>query len=193
MAEKPKVTSSAQAEMDKVEKQFEAFDENVKNLTMDRMNAAPKEEAEPQTKIASTDIQKKNDVYLKPKRVIACRDKFNERFRQKWEFDKEYVQFIAENKEIIGETIDMWTRPYGGINAEWWEIPTNKPVWAPRYVAEQLKGRFYHRLVMQQNTITAADGMGSYYGQLAADTTIQRLDAIPVSQRRSVFTGSKGF
>ena len=40
MAEKlkPKVSDS---EMDKLEKQFEAFDDHVKQLTLDRMNQAP--------------------------------------------------------------------------------------------------------------------------------------------------------
>jgi hypothetical protein len=189
---KPKVNSAAQQELDKVEKQFQEFDESVKSMTLDRMNMAPKEEVESQTKMARADIEKSKEVYLKPKRSIGCRDKFNERLRGKYEFDKEYVQFIAENKEIIGETIDIWTRPYGGMPAEWWEVPTNKPVWGPRYLAEQIKRKSYHRLVMQDRVV-GSDGMGQYYGTMAVDTTVQRLDAHPVSKNKSIFMGANNF
>ncbi len=189
---KPKVSSSGQQELDKAEKQFEKFDQEIKSMTMDRMNMAPKEELEPQTKIAQSDLDKSKDIYIKPKKSIAVRDKFNERFRSKYEFDKEYVNFIAENKEIGGETLDFWTRPYGGMPAEEWEVPVNKPVWAPRYVAEQIKRKNYHRLVMQDRTV-GSDGMGQYYGTMAVDTSIQRLDAHPVSTRRSIFMGANNF
>lgn len=188
---KPKVTSSlAEKELDKAQDQFEKFDNDIKAMTHDRMNQAPKPEVEPQTQIAQCDIAKMNQVYLKPHRVIPDRQKFNEKFRSAWEFDKEYVQFIAENKEIKGETIDMWTHPYGGVGAEWWKIPVNKPVWAPRYVAEQVKSKAYHRLVMDETRTAGADGMAQYYGTMAVDTTVQRLDAIPVSNRKSVFMGA---
>lgn len=190
---KPKTSSDyAQTELDKAEKQFNEFDKSVKELTMDRMNAAPKEESEPETKISTRQAQNAKDVYLKPKRSIGAKDKFNEKFREKYEFDKQYVKFIAENKEITGETIDIWTRPYGGMPAEWWEVPCNKPVWGPRYLAEQIKRKFYHRLVMQQ-TPTEHTGVGTMYGSMAVDTTVPRLDAHPVSERKSIFMGSTTF
>jgi hypothetical protein len=191
---KPKPQSSlAEKELDKAQEQFEKFDEDIKSMTMDRMNEAPKQETEPQTKIAQRDLDKMQENYLKPHRVIPARDKFNERFRSAWEFDREYVQFIAQNNEIKGETIDMWTRPYGGLSAEWWQIPVNKPVWAPRYVAEQVKRKSYHRLIMDDTKVTGADGRGQYYGTMAVDSTIQRLDAMPVSTRKSIFMGGSEF
>jgi hypothetical protein len=190
MTDKPKVNSSAQKELDKAEKQFEAFDNQVKDLTLDRMNMAPKPELEPQTKLSQKDIEKSKDIYLKPIKTIGCRDKFNEDYRKDYEFAKEYVHFIAENKEIIGESIDIWTRPFAGMPAEEWLVPTNKPVWGPRYLAEQIKSKYYHRLVMQQSSVTGSDGMGTYHGSIVADTTIQRLDARPVGARKSVFTGA---
>lgn len=191
---KPKAQSSlAEKELDKAEAQFKEFDDQIKEMTFDRMNEAPKIAHEPQTKLSQKDIQKSKDTYLTPKRTIGSKDKFNEDFRKEYEFQKEYVNFTAENHEIIGETIDMWTKPFAGIPAEWWEIPCNKPIWAPRYVAEQLKRCTYHRLKMVENQMTGSDGRGQYFGQMAADTTIQRLDAIPVSSRRSVFMGAREF
>lgn len=194
MVDKPKVSNSAsQQELDKVGKQFDAFDDQVKSMTMDRMSAAPKEETE-EPKISQKEIAKSTDVYLKPDRTISCKEKFNEAHRTAYEFDKELVQFIAENREIIGEAIELWTRPYPGMPAEFWKVPQNKPVWGPRYLAEQIKSRSYHRLVMQQNNITGADGMGSYFGNMVADTTVQRLDAHSVNnKRKSVFMGAGNF
>ncbi len=189
---RPKMNSASEKELDKCEKQFEAFDQNVKSLTLDRMNTAPKEEVEPQTKLASSEIAKSKDIYIKPKRSIASREKFNEDYRKDYNFSKEYVNFIAENKEIIGETLDFWTKPFAGMPAEEWDIPVNKPIWAPRYVAERIKGCKHHRLVMQDRS-TSADGMGQYYGSMAVDTTIQRLDAHPVSSRKSIFMGTEAF
>jgi hypothetical protein len=190
---KPQVNSASQKELDRVEKQFDAFQEEVKSLTLDRLNAAPAEEKEQQTKLSQKEIAASKDIYLKPKRTYPSKEKFNEAFRADYDFAKEYVCFIAENHELIGESINMWTKRFPGVPAEEWEVPVNKPVWGPRYLAEQIKGCSYHRLSMQEGKITGADGMGSYYGNMVADSTIQRLNAIPASQRKSIFMGASGF
>jgi len=33
----------------------------------------------------------------------------------------------------------MWTKPFPGMPAEEWAIPTNKPINGPRYVPSRLK------------------------------------------------------
>ena len=200
MVDKPKVSNHSQNELDKAEKKFDEFKENIDQLTLDRMNTAPKEESEPQTKISNREAQKTEGIYLKPLRSMmgvnpktGVADKFNEKFRKDWEFDKEYVAFIAEHKELIGEVIEIWTRPYGGIPAEFWNVPTNKVVRGPRYLAEQIKKCTYHRLRMDDHKAVSSDGMGTYTGQIVVDTVISRLDAHPVSERKSVFMGASGF
>ena len=190
---KPKATNSvAEQELNRVEKQFDDFKKNVDELTLDRMNMAPKSFEEPQTKLSSSEIEKSSDVYLKPIKQIGSKEKFNEDYRNDYNFATEYVQFIAENKEIIGEQIELWTKPFPGMPAQYWIVPVNKPIWGPRHLAERLTNCKYHRLVMQQKA-TSVDGMGQYYGSMAADTTINRLDAVPVSARKSVFMGSPAF
>ena len=186
---RPKLNSASDRELDKAQDQFEAFDAQIKELTLDRMNEAPRKEVEPQTKLASSEIEKSKDVYLKPARAISSREKFNEKFREDYDFSKEFVQFIAENKEIIGETIELWTKPFPGMCAEFWQVPTNKPVWGPRYLAERIKGCTYHRLIMDNVPTHQAGGM-QFYGAIGVDTTIQRLDAMPVSKKKSIFMGS---
>jgi hypothetical protein len=185
--------SKLSPDLEQASKQLDAFEDSVKTMTMDRMNTAPKQEVEQQTKLSKQEIEKAKGIYLKPLRSINNKDKFNENFRSEYNQAKEYVHFIAENKEIIGEPINLWTRPFGGVPAEYWEVPTNKPVWGPRYLAEQIKRASYHKLVMQQNNVIGGDYAGQYYGSMAVDTTVQRLDAIPVSDNKSVFMGSNKF
>lgn len=199
MTDKPKVNSAGQKELDKAQAQFDKFDGEVKAMTQDRMNMVPKADTEGH-KISQKEVEQKNDLYLKPKRTLFAIDQktgkapaFNERFRDDYNFQKEYVNFVFENKEIQGETTTIWTRPFPGLPAEEWEVPTGKPVWGPRYLAEQIKRKFYHRLKMDEGVTTSADGRGKYYGALAVDSTIQRLDAHPVSSRKSVFMGASGF
>lgn len=191
MAEKAK-PKIQETEMEKLEKQFDHFDNQVKEMTQDRMNLAPKLEIEPQTKLSSSEIDKSHDVYLKPQRSIGSREKFNESYRDSYNHDKEYVQFIAENNEVKGEMIELWTKPYAGMPAEMWKVPVGKPVWGPRYLAEQIKRCLYHRLKMEDR-VTGSEGGNTYYGQMAVDTTVQRLDARPVSTRKSVFMGANNF
>ena len=183
--------SRKEKELEQVAKQFDQFDENVKSLTLDRMNAAPVQEVEPQTKLSTQEIEDAKRIYLKPKRSISSREKFNEKFREDYIFQTEYVQFIAENREITGEKIDLWTKPFPGVPAQEWEVPVNVPVWGPRHLAEQIRKARYHRLIMKDSVITGADHAGSYYGAICVDTTVQRLDAYPVStKKKSFFMGA---
>ena len=175
-----------QKELDKVKDQFDKFDSEVKEMTLDRMNKAPKFDHENQTKLSSHEIVNSKDIYLKPAKTLSDNQKFNEKFRKAWEYAKEYVQFIAENKEIIGENIEIWTHPFGGVGAEYWEVPVNKPVWGPRYLAEQIKEKCYHRLSMQETPVSSGS-QGQFYGKMIVENKIQRLDAYPASGKRSVF------
>ena len=201
MKERPQVNSAGQKELDKAEAQFKEFDKQVKEMTQDRMNLAPQLEVEPQQKLSQADVEKSKDIYLKPVRSIGPgvhpktgqREVFNEDYREEYNHAKEMVHFIAENHEIIGEDIEIWTKPFAGMNCEFWKVPTNKPVWGPRYLAEQIKRKYYHRLVMK-NTVTEHTGAGQMYGQIAAATTMQRLDARPASTgRKSIFMGANSF
>lgn len=191
MADKPKATSSlAEKELDKVEAQFKDFDQQVKNLTQDAMNTAPLKEFEQQTKIAQKDLAKMDFPIMKPHKTIGSREKFNEAWRDSYNFYNERVDITAENKEIVGEMLDFWTKPYPGMPAEEWKIPVNVPVNVPRYVAERIDNCRYHELHMEQSSQTGSDGMGSYYGSMAVKKTVQRLEAKPVVKKTSLYMSS---
>lgn len=193
MTEIKKTKSDLPADLEIAKKQFDEFDNNIKQMTLDRSNEAPKQECEPQTKLSSKELNNSHEIYLKPIKTIGRRDKFNENFRNHYNFDKELVRFIAENKEILGEDLELWTGKYAGVPVEFWRVPTNKPVWGPRYLAEQIKNCKYHRFIMRDSIVTEQGGYGQMYGSMAVDTTVQRLDAIPAKQASRVFMGASNF
>jgi len=198
---RPKVNSEGQRELDKAAEQFEAFDSQVKEMTLDRMNQAPKKEVEQQTRLSQSELEKSKEIYLKPKRSFPPgvnpktgeREKFNEKFREEYNFQKEYVRFIAQNNEVIGESIEFCLKKFPGTTCDEWVVPVNKPVWAPRMVAERIRSCKHHKLVMQDKQTTGSDHAGQYYGTMAVDTTVQRLDAYPATERKSVFMGAVNF
>jgi hypothetical protein len=196
-AEKPKVAGSlAEKELDKAEAQFNAQEEQIKSLTLDRMKETAKPaNSDPNSQLVMKDSMK-NDTYLKPRRSIGSREKFNEKFRDEYNFLSEYVNFEARNNEIIGEAIEFWTKPFPGMPAQEWVVPCNKAVWAPRFVAEKIKKSSYHRLIMEESgpVVGQDPRLGAQYqGQMIADSVIQRLDALPVSNRKSIFMGANSF
>jgi hypothetical protein len=190
---KPNVNSESAKELDKAEKHFDAYKEHLDTLTVDRMNQAPLKEVEEQTKISQQDLAKSTDIYLKPKVSISSQEKFNERWREDYNFQKEYVHFTAENVEIIGEEIGIWTKPFPGMPAQEWKVPVNTPVWGPRFLAEQINRANYHVFIMKKGVSVGSDSMGEYQGAMAVDCVKQRLKATPVVKKRSVFMSVSGF
>lgn len=180
-----KVNNFGERELQRAQEQFDKFDKQVKELNVDELNKAPLEEGEPQTKLSSSEVNKSQEIWLKPIKSFPPGqhpktgkwETFNEKYRKEWEYDKEYVRFIAENLEIIGESIDTWTKPYPGIPCEEWIVPTNKPVYGPRYLAEQIKRKRYHVLRMEDHAVAGSDYAGTYVGSIVAKQTKQRLDA----------------
>lgn len=172
---RPKVNSESQKELDRVHDHFQSFDTEVKQMTLDQMNKAPVMETEDHTKMSQREINKYNAPVIKPLRQINSKEPFNETYRKEYERAKEYVKVIAENNEIIGEAIEMWTKKFAGIPAEFWKIPVNKPIFVPRYVAQQLQKCKYHRIIMEDKPTDAGNGM-QFYGSLAVSHTKHRLD-----------------
>ena len=201
LAHKPKLKSGdAQREIDRVEANIEATRDSISALSLDELNKAPKHEVEQQTRMSTRELQNAKQTYLKPLKTIYAvdpktgkRPQLNPKFEAARNFDSQQVCFTAENNMMIGQKIEIWTLPYGGMPAEYWEVPCNTPVWGPRYLAEQIKRKCYHIIEMNQQTMTGADGFGSYTGAVEVKKTVQRLDAHPVSQNKSIFMGAVNF
>ena len=149
MARKPKVTSKGEQELKKAEAQLEKFQDQVKSLSVDTVSKAPAQETEPQTKLSKKEIDKLDAPYIKPTRAIFSTEKFNEAYRKERDEGWKYVKCIVENNEIHGEKVEKWTKRWPGEPAHFWQIPVNKPIYLPKFVAEELQGCSYHRFVMQ--------------------------------------------
>jgi len=184
---KPKVSASAQRHLDKTEAQFEKYSEQLTSMAQNDIRSLPVKEEEMQTKLSSREIHRDNAIYLKPERTIPDGQKFNEAFAKEYEFDCQLVNFIAEHKEIIGEKIELWTHPYGGKGASFWKVPVNKPVWGPRYLAEQIKESRYVKYISEQAPNMPNTNSMQMYGGIIAETQVQRLDAHPVSTKKTFF------
>ena len=193
---RPHVNAAAQRELDKAQDQLENFNEQIKDATSDvpapgRMDLSKLNMPQSEVRFSQNQINNSKEIHLRPIRSIGSKEKFNEKFRQAFEFDKQIVAFIAEHKELQGEGIEIWTKPYPGVPCEEWKVPTGKPVWGPRYLAEQIKRKYYNRLTMNEQQTIGADHMGSYTGQLVVAEKKARLECNPVvTGRTSVFMGS---
>lgn len=189
MAQPPKLVAGTQKELEKLDHQFDSYKKQLDNLTLDEMNKAPLKEEPPQIERSVAETRKIEAPYIKPVRSISGREKFNEKYRSDWEHDKQYVLIEAENKMIIGEQVEMWTKPYAGIPAEFWNIPVNKPINVPRYVANQIKGAKHHELHMDDTKTISSDAIAEYQGVMVAKKTIQRLDARKPEMNLSISMG----
>ena len=109
-----KKSDEIQKELDKLA----VLEQEIKAVSNDINVSAPVKEEEPQTKLSQNELRNAQEIYLKPIKTQTSREKFNERFRDEWNHKKEYVRFIAEHKELIGEVIDKWTKPFPGVPAE---------------------------------------------------------------------------
>lgn len=185
--EQPVLTGDAATEMQKLENQLEEQKQHLKELAERPVNERkPVEETEPQTKLSQQQLRNSKDVWLKPEKSLNINVPFNEKFRDAYNYDKEYVRFIAEHKEIIGESIEIWTKKYPGVPAEFWVVPVNKPVWGPRYLAEQISKQSYTIYSMDDTQETTRDGLGTYYGHMVASKQVPRLTAEPVREISTV-------
>jgi hypothetical protein len=171
MSKDIKVDNSGQKELKKVEKEFENFNKEVKEVSEKALFTPPLEEK----KELDPSIPK-DAIVLSPIKKINSQEPFNENFREDYNYKNENICFIAENIEISGEDISLWTKPFAGMSAMEWSVPVNKPVVGPRYLYEQIASKFYNRLVMDQKPIQSESGM-TYYGTMVATNTIHRLNA----------------
>lgn len=185
---RPKVGPEGQKELDNIETLLNDVGTHNKSLDYDQRLSAPKQETEPQTKIARSEIDKAPEIYLKPKRSFPAREKFNEKFRDQYNYDREYVEFIAENNEVIGESADFWIKKFPGTPCEEWVIPVNKPVWAPRYVKQRLEECGY-TVFRASQSLKSEEGI-NYNGYLEIQERKNRLNAREVSKKKNIYMGS---
>jgi len=186
---KPRVNAEGQRELEKVETQLDNFNDSMQEAK-EKSRTLVSQETEPQTKIAQADMAKSDVIYLKPKRTFPSSEKFNEKFRDDYNYEREYVEFIAENNEIKGESIDFCIKKFPGVPVEEWVVPVNKPISAPRYVKERIQECGYTIFTTIDAPVGSETGV-TYYGQMVAEQRRDRLIARDYVKKPRIFTGAR--
>ena len=190
-SKRPRVNAEGQKELDRVESQVKQFSESIPAVNVER-SALPTREIESQTRMSQAEMNSSSVTYLKPKRTFPSREKFNERFRDEFNKLSEYVDFIAENHEVKGESIDFCIKKFPGVPVEEWVVPVNKPVSAPRYVKERIEECGYTVFTTTDKTVGSEGGV-MYYGQMVAEERKQRLSAREFIKKPRIFMGNHAF
>lgn len=181
------MVKSKESPIEQAKKAADEFEQSVKDLTDFK---PAKSQGHQDLGMSQNEIAKSKDIYLKPLRSIPDGKEFDEKYREEYEFESQYVSFIAEHKEIIGEKIEVWTKKFKGKAAEYWEVPSGKVVWGPRYLAERIAGCTYRRLKTEDKPVSN-EGYGTMTGALIVDAEVARLEATPVNKgKKSIFMGA---
>jgi hypothetical protein len=191
MDKRPRVNSEGQKKLEEVQAQLDHVVENARAVdSVEQREFLPRREREEQTKLSSAE-QRKNIIVLKPiKTLFAVGQKFDENFREDYNYDKQYVDFIYEHNEEKGSTLEIWTRPYPGVPAEFWLVPANKPVSGPRYLKNQIDNMTYiTRKYVEQKSV-GSDYAGQYVGALEVQNVEERASTKEVSKKVKIFMGS---
>ena len=175
---KPNVTNGpVQKEIDRLDAEFKAKSEQMSNLTQEEINKAPLKEVEPQTKLSQAQIKELDAPKIVPSRTKKANGKKKPEQDSLRKRAWEYIKVICENNEIFQEPLKFWYKPMiGGEDCHYWEIPVGRPVYIPRHVAEHIRSRKYHRLVMQEEMTVEHTQFGEMRGKMVATETRQRLD-----------------
>jgi len=177
---RPRVNEEAQKSLSQAQEQFNSFSEQVNAVASHDVNSSvPVQQTAPQTEMSKKEIKQYDAPYIKPVRSIQGKDKFNETYRADHTRGWEYVKCIVENKEVIGEEVECWTKAFAGDPAHFWKVPVNKPIYIPRLLAEQLNRCRYHRIRMEDKTPTTVEGNMQFYGAISIDHQIERIACRP--------------
>jgi hypothetical protein len=190
-SKRPRVNNEGQKELDKVESQIDKFSDSV-SLASERNQNLPFKETEPQTKLSQAEINASSNIYLKPKRIFPSREKFNEKFRDEFNRQSQYVEFIAENHEVKGESIDLCIKKFPGMPVEEWIVPVNKNVSAPLYVKERIQQCGYTVFTTVDRS-TGSEGGIVYYGQMVSEEVKSRLSVKEVVRKSRIYLPNKIF
>lgn len=177
-------------EIESINKQMDSVQKDLSSLTPDRLSLAPLTETTPQTLMSSRQVQMLDPRYIKPSRSQTPNGK--PKASQNALRDKawEYVNCMVENKEVPGETACFWLKPpISGEFCYYWEVPVNIPVQLPRFVADHLSKRYYHRMRMEDRPVTHQGFVSESSGAIIITETKNRIDCRPVSQNLNFAMG----
>jgi hypothetical protein len=180
---KPKLAHGfAQKEVDRLDAEFTAKEQEAQKLLETNKDLLPVQETAPEKFMPNPDSLKKNIPRISPtwsKPANGKKKPEQDSLRRKaWE----YVEVICAHNEISGETLEFWLKPMiAGEDCNFWQVPVNRVVMIPRHVAEHIKTRKYARLMMQEEMTVERQGPYEFKGKMTYSHTVQRLDCTSAS------------
>lgn len=158
MGRPPKVNYEGQKELAKVDEAFEKVTEAI--ASCDSLDPkVPVEQVDPYTKLSKRQMALADAQYVTPVKIVNrveggkhnAKNYFNEAHRPLYKKDWEWIKVVIENKESIGHPVEKWTAEWGCDPAMFWIIPTNRPVYIPRFVARSIKKCRYIQRTMESD------------------------------------------
>lgn len=162
--QKPQLDKVTAKGLENVEK----LSEQMSSLTQEEIKKAPMANEEPVMLLSKEEIAAYDAPVIQPSRSFPTKSKPNPKEAKERRRGWEYVKCIAENLEIINEKIEFWHNKFLGDPCYFWEVPVNKPIYLPRFIAEHLSTRHYHRFTM-------ADRSGREFTEPGATAGDERL------------------
>lgn len=129
-----------------------ALQENLNDLTVDKVDQTKGKEPEIQSISLENKFKADGFNYIKPRRLSAPLGKLPKKLIKEHKRAWEYVTGIYENIDIPGEAIKFAYCEYSGDADYLWIIPCNVPVAVPRMIAHHLEEvQKYHKFVYREN------------------------------------------
>lgn len=121
---------------EKIVRQVEDFSNAVQDMR-NAMNKTPEAVSERQMKVTSFQKQFPDALYLEPKHRIPTKGVRNSEKDKNKDYLHEYVVGIFES-QLVGSKLTLWKDGLPGDDFCMWEIPVNRPVGIPRFLAQHL-------------------------------------------------------
>ena len=137
---------------------------------------APEVEQQPAVEMSYKDFKATDAPVITFSRAFAAPGKPNPKCEAERRRGWQYVKCICENFEVFGETIELWQCRWPGDPHSFWQVPVNKPIYLPRFVAEHLASRKYHRFKMEDRNqyLVAQETMNGIGTSDVAQTMVAR-------------------
>lgn len=128
-------------DLENIAKKTAELTEEMSQLTVDKINEIAPEPTLDELKLTAK--QKASDegvIFVEPKRKFKGLGKLPEKLKREHARAWEYVKGIYENYVVNNEPVRFWHNgDFPGDPDCLWEIPSNKPVYVPRFIAKHLE------------------------------------------------------
>jgi hypothetical protein len=167
---------SKQQELDRIDNEMGALQDQMKTLTVDESSKAALREEEPQSCLSRREIKQSNAPMIKPSKSFPARGKPIAKLEAEHKRAWEYVTVIAENKEVLGEMIEFWLSKFPQDPINYWQLPVNVAIQVPYHVAEHIAKNCQYTVYKMADRDPRSLGHGDFAQTMVIEERRRRLD-----------------